>query len=216
MKQKDGSCLKDEQTAGPKRNSLGTNQNRFICTYTVAHHLYLIASHLASNRSVQVTAGSAAFWSDVLGIPIENNDFIPGVSGTHTVKKGVGRYQRFWRAGAAAEIKGEKAIRRLIEVGDAYMRVGGRYAGKEGRMSEQFHRYVPLLRTLRRSPPALPSGTSGTVNGQPHHFQCIYSYAGKGRRLPANECQKSQPASTPMMALIRVIGRTARRRARGT
>lgn len=157
MKQKDGSCLKDEQTAGPKRNSLGTNQNRFICTYTVAHHLYLIASHLASNRSVQVTAGSAAFWSDVLGGPIGDNASIPGLSGTHTVDKGVGRYQRFWRAragaGAAAETQGEKAIRRLIEVGDAYMRVGGRYAGKEGRMSEQFHRYVlPLLGALRRGP----------------------------------------------------------------
>lgn len=32
----------------------------------------------------------------------------------------------------------------LIQVGDAFMRVGQRYADEDGRMSEQFHRYVSV------------------------------------------------------------------------
>jgi hypothetical protein len=57
------------------------------------------------------------------------------------------------------ETRGRAGIRRLVEVADAFMQVGRRYAGDGDRMSEQFHRYVKFLDVAQ--PPASNNDTDG-------------------------------------------------------
>ena len=92
--------------------------SRFICTFSVAHVLYLSQSAFLENERIQTVDMSIPFWNDVLETNVpSNNLWIAGEQG--------GRF--------------ESAIRRLGEIADAYMEVGRKYA-LEGRMSEQIHR----------------------------------------------------------------------------
>lgn len=131
---------------------------RFLCTFSLAHTLYLTQSSFLTEGSIELTNLTRPFWSDILNDPalleyIPDTDCLankasdrpsmawwkPWSPGTDPSAHGV--CGNTWQAGSK---EFNRAIKRLGEVGDAFMNVGRRYATEEGRMSEQIDRYVRI------------------------------------------------------------------------
>lgn len=109
----------------PPFQALGlvTNGDRYICTYSVAHVLYLAKEGFEHQGYIPRNNLTRPFWADLLG-----PSFTQGSNDNNEV----------WLEG---DSKGmfSTALRRLGEVGDKFMTVGKRHA-PGGRMSEQIDR----------------------------------------------------------------------------
>ena len=95
---------------------------RFICTFSVAHVFYLAYTSFIRQGRIEVTHHTLAFWSEIIAL----DPFQLSVGEIWIANETEKQYQR--------------ALDRLMRVGDAYMEIGRRYAEQEGRMSEQIDR----------------------------------------------------------------------------
>ena len=92
--------------------------HRFICTFCVAHVLYLLQSAYLEAGEIHLEQLAIPFWTDILG-------YTPDPTEVWVRRRTDGSF--------------EYAMKRLGEVADKYMGVGRQYA-VEGRMSEQIQR----------------------------------------------------------------------------
>lgn len=97
-----------------------SDDDRHICTYSVAHVLYLAKEGFEQQGYIPLNNLTRPFWADLLG-----SAFIPNDIWIQDEVETKGMYGT--------------ALRRLGEVGDKFMDVGKHHA-PEGRMSEQFDR----------------------------------------------------------------------------
>jgi glucoamylase len=92
---------------------------RFICTFSVAHVLYLVQESAARLGQLPMCPASQPFWDDILDTSA-NRD------------KGKDRaVLDFW-----------DRLNVLGQVADAFMSVARQYTAQDGSMSEQIHRWV--------------------------------------------------------------------------
>ena len=92
--------------------------NRFICTFCVAHVLYLLQSAYLEAEEIHLENLAIPFWTDILG-------YTPDATEVWVRRRKDGSF--------------EYAMKRLGEIADKYMEIGKTYA-VDGRMSEQIHR----------------------------------------------------------------------------
>ncbi|CAD6564151.1 MAG: hypothetical protein TREMPRED_003889 [Tremellales sp. Tagirdzhanova-0007] len=106
-------------------NGINVSQGNpwFICTFSVAHVLYLVQLAVLEAKQIQLVALTIPFWTDVLGET-------PSATSNGSIDEGSATYKQ--------------AVSRLAEVADGYMEVGRRFA-VNGRMSEQIHRSEGMM-----------------------------------------------------------------------
>ena len=96
---------------------------RFICTFSVAHVLYLAYTSFARQGSITISNHTLPLWTDILGSRSTNTSIEEGA---------------VWHATEGGTY--ESAMSGLLGAAEGYMDVGRRYTDLEGRMSEQINK----------------------------------------------------------------------------
>lgn len=125
------SCTQQQSTLVRLRTSPARAQLkcRYICTFAVAHALYLAKERFAAQGYIPLDNLTRPFWSDLLGSAFED-----GSEGFWSREKDDDRKPmdtKLFRT----------ALTQLGEVGDRYLSVGRKFA-PNGRISEQMDRWV--------------------------------------------------------------------------
>lgn len=91
-------------------------ESRFLCTFSIGEIMYRAKSIFQEKGSFEITDLTIPFWSDVLGADVRLGQILEKDDG----------YM--------------KALKRLGEIGDAFVWAAGQWATEDGRMSEQINR----------------------------------------------------------------------------
>jgi glucoamylase len=100
----------------------GTGNPWFLCTSSVAEVLYRTHTHLRTTGSLAVTPRGLPFWRAL----------VPAITGPAVFHEGSAEFAQ--------------ALRRLGDVGDAFLAVVRKHADAEGAFSEQFDRVTGFMR----------------------------------------------------------------------